>query len=380
MSRIPITFVYPNCGPHHRAALNDCHERIACALIELAPRQSSYPWTGDVKLNCPRQLASHGGDLESLDAEKALERISNILDANPTRAIFTTRYDLSVMRKIAAEAKRRKIPSVLMCDSTWADRPRVRIKEYAKRYLLRPLYDGALAAGTRSVEYLRSLGFPASRIWTAVNVVDVNHFEGGSDRARFSAVSERARLRLPAKYILGVGRHAPEKNFATLIRAFASYAKRHSGTGLVLCGSGPLTGELRKAVSSHGIEDRVSFPGWASYNDLPSYYALAQMCVLPSVSEPWGLVVNESLSCRTPVLVSSRCGCVPELVRAGVTGYEFDPKDREALFSLIEYAASDQCSLAAMGDHGRLVSRTYSLSARTCAIRECLRALAVVPE
>jgi len=53
--------------------------------------------------------------------------------------------------------------------------------------------------------------------------------------------------------------------------------------------------------------------------------------VLPSHSEPWGLVVNESLSYGCPVVVSELCGCVPELVIDGVTGYSFDAGDVEGL-------------------------------------------------
>jgi len=53
--------------------------------------------------------------------------------------------------------------------------------------------------------------------------------------------------------------------------------------------------------------------------------------VLPSRSEPWGLVVNEALSYGCPVVVSDRCGCVPELVIEGVTGYGFETGDIEAL-------------------------------------------------
>jgi glycosyltransferase involved in cell wall biosynthesis len=53
--------------------------------------------------------------------------------------------------------------------------------------------------------------------------------------------------------------------------------------------------------------------------------------VLPSHSEPWGLVVNESLSYGCPVVVSDLCGCVPELVINGVTGYSFKAEDIEGL-------------------------------------------------
>jgi glycosyltransferase involved in cell wall biosynthesis len=63
--------------------------------------------------------------------------------------------------------------------------------------------------------------------------------------------------------------------------------------------------------------------------------ALANCFILPSVSEPWGLVVNEAMACGLPVLVSDRCGCCPELVKGDVNGWTFDPCSESALVDLM---------------------------------------------
>jgi glycosyltransferase involved in cell wall biosynthesis len=86
-------------------------------------------------------------------------------------------------------------------------------------------------------------------------------------------------------------------------------------------------------------------------------YGLADALVLPSLSEPWGLVVNESLAAGTPVIVSQRCGCVPELVREPAAGFAFDPSDAAALARLMDRFAAD----------GRLAERMRPAAGRAVA-------------
>ena len=62
-------------------------------------------------------------------------------------------------------------------------------------------------------------------------------------------------------------------------------------------------------------------------------YGLASAFVHPSTTEQWGLVVNEAAAAGLPLIVSERCGCAPELVRQGVTGFLFDPYDIDAICS-----------------------------------------------
>jgi glycosyltransferase involved in cell wall biosynthesis len=74
-------------------------------------------------------------------------------------------------------------------------------------------------------------------------------------------------------------------------------------------------------------------PGFKQYPELPNYYGLASAFVLPSISETWGLVVNEAMASGLPVLVSDRCGCAPDLVRDGTNGFTFDPYSVEEIAS-----------------------------------------------
>ena len=98
----------------------------------------------------------------------------------------------------------------------------------------------------------------------------------------------------------------------------------------------------------------VYFPGFRQIGELPRFYAHAGAFVHASTKEQWGLVVNEAMVCGLPVVVSERCGCAPDLVVAGETGFAFDPLDAAALRGLLgKVAGMTGEQRAAMGAAGR---------------------------
>jgi len=110
---------------------------------------------------------------------------------------------------------------------------------------------------------------------------------------------------------------------------------------LVLLGDGPLRESLNSQLLTLNLHRHVHLPGFKQYDELPVYYALAKAFVHVSRTEQWGLVVNEATASGLPVIVSSRCGCVPELVRDN--GFTFDPMNQHQLASrLFEMASSSQ--------------------------------------
>jgi glycosyltransferase involved in cell wall biosynthesis len=88
---------------------------------------------------------------------------------------------------------------------------------------------------------------------------------------------------------------------------------------------------LKARVSELNLSHVVTFLGARNIDEIARLFIESTALVLPSHSEPWGLVVNESLSYGCPVVVSNVCGCSPDLVIDGITGYSFDVGDIEAL-------------------------------------------------
>jgi glycosyltransferase involved in cell wall biosynthesis len=162
--------------------------------------------------------------------------------------------------------------------------------------------------------------------------------------------------------LLYVGRLAPVKNLEFLLLAFANvHAKTPAGsTRLVLVGTGPLEGSLKGKCAELGIADCVDFLGHRPQMGLPEVFRSCDVFVLPSLSETWGLVVNEALLCRMPVIVSRQCGCAADLVTPE-TGWSFSPRSQPELeAAILEAIRSSSERLAAMGDAGFKLGIEYS--------------------
>lgn len=214
----------------------------------------------------------------------------------------------------------------VFCDSTARDRPKRLLTSIPKRVFF-ALCDGYFGFGERSREYLMSLGAKSEKIFIPCQAAALP--------VTFSperALAERAQYRAGnAPVFLFVGRLSEEKGITTLIDAFAGIAKRLPDPQLRIVGTGPLEGALRKRVSELGLDRSITFVGSLQDEPLSREYYGATCLVLPSRSEPWGLVVNEALAHGCPAVVSDSCGCVPELVHDGVSGYAFTAGDEAGL-------------------------------------------------
>jgi 1,2-diacylglycerol 3-alpha-glucosyltransferase len=154
-------------------------------------------------------------------------------------------------------------------------------------------------------------------------------------------------------YFLYVGRFIEAKNLLFLLQAFTRYRELvgEEGWELVLVGSGRQEGTMRDWVARKRVPG-VRFAGIRQPWELPEFYAFASCLVLPSISEPWGLVVNEAMACGVPVLVSDKCGCAEDLVEQGGNGFLFDPSEVEGLARMFAKVSSGSMDLSAMGRRG----------------------------
>ena len=255
-------------------------------------------------------------------------------------------------------AKVHRRTSVLMTESASYDHVRTSVKERAKGWLLRLLFDWAVAGGKDHVTYLRDLRFPEDRIARFYDVVDNRMYGEGVDRLRADSSDTAAS---PTNSFLFVGRLSPEKNVKGLLQAWVDY-RVHGGTwSLLLAGDGPERAALQQIAKDSGYGADVVITGLKSSEELLPYYAAASCFVLPSTREPWGLVVNEAMASGLPVLVSNRCGCAQDLVLPGANGYVFDPHVPGALTSCMQ--AMEELSVDArsnMGACSRQTIQAYS--------------------
>lgn len=252
---------------------------------------------------------------------------------------------------------------VIMDDVRREDVPRPWWVEHIKHRVYRNVDAMFVPAASHAKSYI-DWGIPEDKIFFGVDVVDNDFFESRSRAARAGLKELRERHGLPKKFILGVGRQIPKKNWVTLVAAYEGYRQscEEKPWDLVLVGNGPDREKLERQVLERGIEG-VHFRPFCDQEKLCEYYAMAECLVLASYyGETWGLVVNEAMACGLPVLVSNQCGCAQTLVRDGENGWTFSPKNVDELANaMARIATLTKGKLGAMGLKSQAIIREWSL-------------------
>jgi glycosyltransferase involved in cell wall biosynthesis len=335
-----IALLFSTFGPYHVARLASTRSIAKVVGVQLEARSSEYSWEEDsvqgvVTLFSETRCLSKKAINEGVFA--ALNRLRPDTVAVPgwygTFALAALRWALIWRR-----------PAVLLSDSQKLDAPRRFWREWVKSRII-SRYSTALVGGTRHVDYLSDLGMARDRIFLGYDAVDNDYFQKKTEEVRSHKLEVRKRYGLPENYFLASARFIEKKNLPGLLRAYADYRELACNSAfrtahsepwdLVLLGDGPLRETLDSQLSTLNLREHVLMPGFKQYSDLPAYYGLAAAFVHASTTEQWGLVVNEAMASGLPVLVSNRCGCVTELVREGVNGFTFDPRDVEGLAKLM---------------------------------------------
>ncbi len=358
--RHSAVLIFANFGFYHLARLRALADVYPVTAIELAAEQKLYGWHAD-KAGYD-VVTLHSGAFEDRRSLRVRLRLIlslwRALNTIRPRALLIPGYADVCCLAAAVWARMRRARTVMMFETTEIDRPRVRAKELVKKALVKLLFDYGFVGGQRTSDYLEKLGMDPRRIVRNYNVVDNAFFAHGADRVRHTSCA--ADWGLPAQYFLYVGRLALEKNLEGLLRAFRRYVDDGGTWPLVLVGTGPQEEHLKRVVHTLALTDLVRFAGFKNGRDLFPYYAFATCFVLPSIREPWGLVVNEAMACGLPVLVSNVCGCTPELIFSGINSYSFAPGDEKDLADLLLRMASlPEDSRAAMGLASRRIVASF---------------------
>jgi len=263
-----------------------------------------------------------------------------------------------------AAARAKGIPFVLWT-GVW-EHPRT-LAHVLSRGPTRHLYRNADAVATygdhvgRHVELWRGT---RGCVHVAPQAVDVDHFGKEVPPEDRRGARERAGGPGTELLVLYVGRLEEEKGVPDLLEAWGNVALGE-GARLALAGSGPLQREADRAGSG------VRTLGYVARSDLPALYAAADLLVLPSVrtatfTEPWGLVVNEAMLQRNPVITSDAVGAAAGcLVRDGLNGLVFPAGDAAALEARLRALATDpdlreRLGACARKDAGRLTPAAWA--------------------
>jgi glycosyltransferase involved in cell wall biosynthesis len=257
-----------------------------------------------------------------------------------------------------------KLPVFFRGDSTLMQQPSG-IKKFARSVLLRWVYrhvDTAFFVGSQNKTYFQAFGLKEQQLVFAPHAIDNERFANSADdeqglafRRAQGVADEDVVILLPAKL-------EPIKNPGLLLDAFEALAnpKCH----LFFAGSGPLENALR--LRGHA---NVHFLGFRNQSQMPAIYRAADLVVLPSRSESWGLALNEAMACGRAVLASDSVGAAVDLVQRGQNGWIVRANEFESLVEQLQAAISHgRSGLSAFGDRSRQLISNWTIPAQADAI------------
>jgi glycosyltransferase involved in cell wall biosynthesis len=291
--------------------------------------------------------------------------VGSALSKSSPEAILCGGYNYLASWQALLWARRHRVPFSLWVESTTRDlRSGSRLVNFLKARFMHQC-STFVVPGKASFKYVMNYGAPEESIFIAPNAVDIKFFSQRGEAVRRDAPTHRRMLRLPTRFFLFVGRLVRDKGVFDLMQAYASLASElRAEIGLVLVGDGAARPELER-LAKMIVPGEVFFPGFAQQEQLATYYALAEMFVFPTHSDPWGLVVNEAMACGLPIISSNVAGCVEDLVEDRWNGRVVAAGDIQSLAFAMEELATNPEARCQMGQRSQ--ERILHYSPEACA-------------
>lgn len=271
------------------------------------------------------------------------------------------------------------IPVILRAESHLFDRPRT-ARTLAVKRVLAPLLRSAVRCvmpiGTANRDYWRHyLGedFPMAPMPYAV---DNDFFRRKAHEVAPHREELRRELGLEAgrPIVLYASKLQTRKRCIDLIEAWIRLAPA-PGTDphayLLIVGEGEERAALEERVRQSGMSS-IRFLGFKNQNELPRYFDLCDVFVLPSIHEPWGLIVNEVMNAGRPVIVSDQVGCQQDLVHHGFNGLVFPALNVAALSDCLRQLIENPELRASMSRNGLRMMEHHSFEEDVAGLRRAL--------
>jgi len=261
-------------------------------------------------------------------------------------------WDVREYRKLARLNKGRS--NRLLCmDNQWIASARQYLGIVAFRAYLRRYYDFAFVPGNRQARFAGYLGFDPHEIIEG-------HYACAEGFARPADASG------PRSFVFA-GRLVVEKGVHELVNAWRIYVRRHTHPwSLKICGTGPLSGIFTGLPSTESL-------GFVQPSQLPDVMTHASVLVLPSLREPWGVVVHEAARAGLGLILTSACGSADYFLRDRLNGRLVPPGDTNALCEALEWFHQlDDASLKHVRQRSVMLSAQRSSLSWACSASRAL--------
>jgi glycosyltransferase involved in cell wall biosynthesis len=252
-------------------------------------------------------------------------------------------------------AKRLGMKVLLRDEATSLGTKRGFAKRFAKHAFfawLGRVVDAFLTIGTLNRNYYRQNGIAEERLFPMPYAVDNGLFRSRAKEAAAHREELRKSLQLETgrPIMLFAGKLIERKRPGDLLEAYSRMGGNWAATPpyLLYIGEGQLRAQLEARAAALGLRS-VKFLGFKNQSQLPAFYDLCDVFVMPSVYEPWGLVVNEVMNAGRAVVISNEVGCSADLVENGVNGLVFRARDVVDLSRALSEILVDPLRLAHMG-------------------------------
>lgn len=229
--------------------------------------------------------------------------------------------------------KLKKIPIILWSGNTIHDDNLLRkFTLPLTRFLIRKS-DAFVVYGTRAKEYVVSLGIPKEKIFIAINVGDVEFFCKENERLKKHKKENKKNYKIKNKYnLLFVGRLISIKGVEYLIEAYKKLIEGKRDFGLIIVGDGPLKEKLEMQCKSL---ENIYFIKFVQPSELPIYYSLADVFILPSFHDRFALVLSEAMASSLPIIATRNNGASIDLIKEGYNGYIVEEKSYYEIYNAI---------------------------------------------
>jgi glycosyltransferase involved in cell wall biosynthesis len=280
-------------------------------------------------------------------------------------------------------AKALGIPVLMRADMWLSDRARATWKLVLKTMFfsaLERMVDGVLPVGTLNAQYWRHYFGDRVPQFLMPYAVDNDYFSKSAKQAFASRKELQAELQLdPSRpVILFASKLQSRKLCDQLIEA---YARLSPGVGaephpyLLIVGDGEQRAALEQQAAATGFSS-IRFCGFRNQSELPRFFDLSTVFVLPSRHEPWGLIVNEVMAASRPAIVTDDVGCAPDLIEDGVNGCVYPVGNVDALEQALHRVLDEPGTAAAMGQSAFRRISTWSFDEDIKALRRALASVA----
>lgn len=219
--------------------------------------------------------------------------------------------------------------------------------------------DASIVYGPASKRFDMYMGTPSDKIFVALNTVDTLYFDEIIKTRRDEVEDLRRKLRLQGKKCaLYVGVLEKRKKVENLILAFKEVTRVMANSALLLVGDGPHKEFLQDLTVKEKVQN-VFFLGNVIYSDIPLYYALSDMFVLPAQG---GIAVAEAMACSKPVIITKACNAlrsIPNLMENGENGFILEEDDIASMTEHMTRILSDSTLARKMGLKSREMAEKH---------------------